>query len=92
MRRPARTPVPLTLDAYLYAPPHLINVMSDVKAIENAVKSLPPQEFAEFRNWFAEFDTAAWDRQIELDLAAGKLDGVLSEAHADYRGGPGREF
>lgn len=58
--------------------------MSDVKSIEDAVKSLPPQDLAEFRRWFAEFDTAAWDRQIEQDLAAGKLDGLLMEAQADY--------
>ncbi len=46
--------------------------MPDVKSIEDAVKSLPPQDLAEFRRWFAEFDTAAWDRQIEQDLAGGQ--------------------
>ena len=66
--------------------------MSDVKSIEDAVKSLRPQDLAEFRLWFAEFDTAAWDRQIEQDLAAGKLDGFLAEAQADYQAGPEREL
>ena len=66
--------------------------MPDVKAIEDAVKSLPPQDFAEFRRWFAEFDAAAWDRQIEEDLAGGKLDELLAQAQADYQAGPVREL
>ena len=66
--------------------------MPDIKAIEDAVKALPPKDLAEFRHWFAEFDAAAWDRQIEQDFAAGKLDGLLIEAQADYRAGAVREF
>lgn len=66
--------------------------MPDVKAIEEAVKSLPPLDFAEFRRWFAEFDSPAWDRQIEEDFAVGKLDDLLSEAQADYQSGPVREL
>ena len=61
--------------------------MSDIKAIEDAVKALPPQQLAEFRRWFAEFDHAAWDRRIEADLAAGKLDALLAEAADDIRHG-----
>ena len=66
--------------------------MPDIKAIEEAVKALPPQELAEFRHWFAKFDAAAWDRQIEQDLAVGKLDGLLAEAQADHRTGAVREL
>ena len=66
--------------------------MSDVKSIEDAVKSLPPQDLAEFRRWFSEFDTATWDRQIEQDLAEGRLDGMLAEAQADYQAIPEREL
>jgi hypothetical protein len=62
--------------------------MSDVKAIESAVRSLPPKELAEFRRWFAEFDSAAWDAQIEEDLSGGKLTSLLSEAQADFASGP----
>lgn len=66
--------------------------MSDVKSIEDAVRSLPPQDLAEFRRWFAEFDTATWDRQIEHDIAQGKLNGLLAEAQADYQAVPEREL
>lgn len=62
--------------------------MTDVKAIEEAVKALPPAEMAEFRRWFAEFDQTLWDAQIEGDLAAGKLDALLAEAAADFDAEP----
>ena len=66
--------------------------MGNIKSIERAVESLPPSELAEFRRWFAEFDAAAWDKQIEQDAASGKLDGLAAEALADYRAGSTREF
>ena len=59
--------------------------MPDVKAIEDAVQSLPPSALAEFRRWFTEFDSAAWDRQIESDILSGKLDTLLAEAEQDFR-------
>ena len=61
--------------------------MADVKTIEKAVEALPSTELAEFRRWFAEFDAAAWDKQIEQDAASGKLDGLAAQALADYRAG-----
>jgi hypothetical protein len=65
--------------------------MGDVKAIERAIEALPPDELAEFRRWFAEYDGAAWDKQIEDDAASGKLDSLAAEALADYRSGARRE-
>ena len=66
--------------------------MADVKALENAVKALPPQDLAEFRRWFAEFDLAAWDDKIEGDVAAGKLDVFLAEAEADFASGESKSL
>lgn len=66
--------------------------MSTIEAIENAVKILPAPELAKFRKWFAEFDAAAWDAQIESDAAAGKLDTLAQEAVAEYRSGSAREI
>lgn len=56
------------------------------------VRNLTPQDFAEFRAWFADFDARVWDHQIEADLKAGKLDGLVAEALADYRAGKAREL
>jgi predicted esterase len=47
---------------------------------------------AEFRRWFAEFDAVSWDRQLEADLSAGKLDALLTEAEDDYRSQPRRSL
>ena len=33
----------------------------------------------------ADFDSAAWDRQLEADASAGKLDALLAEAEEDYK-------
>ena len=65
--------------------------MGDVKSIEKAVEALPPDQLVEFRLWFAEFDAAGWDRQIEADVAQGKLDRLIAEALADCASGSPRE-
>jgi hypothetical protein len=52
---------------------------------------LPAAELAEFRRWFAEFDSAAWDRQIEQDALNGKLDRLATEALEDFASGSSRE-
>ena len=53
--------------------------MNDIRSIEKTIDALPPSEFAGFRRWFAEFDVAAWDKQIEHDAASGKLDAQLKQ-------------
>lgn len=65
----------------------------NVKSIEKAIQGLPPAELAEFRDWFAEFDAANWDRRMEQDAKSGKLDHLVSEALAAYKTGrSSREF
>jgi len=54
--------------------------MSKLESIEKKVSGLSADELAEFRQWFAGFDAAAWDRQIEQDAKAGKLDALADEA------------
>jgi len=61
--------------------------MSTVHEIEDAVRQLTAEERAAFRAWFAEFDAQEWGRQIESDLAAGKLDWLIAEAKADRQAG-----
>lgn len=55
--------------------------------LENAIASLPPTELEKFRAWFIEFDADAWDRQIEDDVAAGRLDALAEEALNDLHEG-----
>jgi hypothetical protein len=58
--------------------------MENAKSIEKAIEAPPSFELAEFRRWFADFDAAAWDTQIEQDAAAGKLNTLAAEALADF--------
>jgi hypothetical protein len=61
--------------------------MSTVEELEAAVQRLSPEERAAFRAWFAEFDANEWDRQLEADVAAGRLDWLADEALADHQAG-----
>lgn len=54
--------------------------MNTLNEIERAISQLSPQELAAFRTWFAEFDSAAWDQQLEADVAAGRLDALAQKA------------
>ncbi len=61
--------------------------MSTVQQLENRVRGLSAEELAAFRSWFAEFDAAEWDRQLEADVSAGRLDWLVEEARRDLREG-----
>lgn len=61
--------------------------MSTVQQLEEAVRQLSEPERTEFRAWFAEFDAAEWDRQLEVDVAAGRLDWLAEEAIGELRAG-----
>jgi len=66
--------------------------MSEVEQLEQRIEKLSPEDLAIFRAWFLEFDARLWDAQIEADAKAGKLDGLINEALADYRAGKAREL
>ncbi len=58
----------------------LINVECDVSGLSS-------EDLAAFRAWFAEFDAAAWDKQIEKDVAEGRLDALAQKALKHLREG-----
>ena len=64
--------------------------MTAVEIAEKQVEELSPRELAQFRHWFIEYDSDAWDEQIEADAAAGKLDAFAKEAIAEYEAGMAR--
>jgi hypothetical protein len=59
--------------------------MTKLEKIEKDVQDLDAVELARFREWFAEFDAANWDAQIEADALAGKLDVLGEKALAAHR-------
>lgn len=66
--------------------------MTTLETLESAIAHLDPAELAQFRQWFAKFDSDAWDTQIEADAAAGKLDALAAEALAEYHVGTAKEI
>jgi len=63
------------------------SIVTKVEQLERDVQALSPQELASFRNWFAEYDWKEWDRRLEADVAAGKLDKLAAEALAELERG-----
>jgi hypothetical protein len=61
--------------------------MSKIEELEQKVKALTREELARFREWFLEFDWAAWDRQLERDVRGGKLDAMAEKALRDHAAG-----
>ena len=63
-----------------------------VQDLEKAIAKLPPDELAELRAWFDDFDAARFDEKIERDAKAGKLDRLADAAVEDFREGRAREL
>lgn len=64
-----------------------MRTVKSVEELELAISQLSATELVEFRRWFAEFDAAAWDSQLEADVAAGRLDALADQALVDFREG-----
>lgn len=58
-----------------------------LQELENAVSKLSPGELSAFSQWFEEFVADAWDRQIEADVRAGRLDAAAEQADEDFEAG-----
>lgn len=70
----------------------MLSCMGTVHEIEAAISKLSRQEFVALRDWFFQFDSVAWDKQFEEDVARGRLDELADEALADVREGRSREM
>jgi hypothetical protein len=58
-----------------------------VEKLELAIQQLPPPELERLATWFAEYQSAEWDRQIEEDVESGRLDHLIERAEADIAAG-----
>jgi hypothetical protein len=61
--------------------------MSTVDEIKAAIEALPETDFAQLRRWLGEKDWQMWDRQLEADSQAGRLDRLIQEARDDVAHG-----
>jgi hypothetical protein len=58
-----------------------------IEELQTAVAQLPAEELDRFSQWFEEFLAEQWDRQIEADILAGRLDAAGRRADEDFEGG-----
>jgi len=61
--------------------------MGRIEKIEQEIQALSPEELAQFRAWFLEYNWAIWDGQIERDAEAGRLDDLATRALRDHAAG-----
>ena len=66
--------------------------MTAMERIKSEVARLSAKERAELARWFLEIEAEAWDREIEADAEAGKLDFLAEEALREYEAGKTREL
>jgi hypothetical protein len=58
-----------------------------VEILEQHIAALDDDSFAKLREWLIEFDQACWDKQIEADSNAGKLDFLINAALREHQSG-----
>ncbi len=57
--------------------------MTALKEIETAIKQLSKNEVLQLAEWLDNYLDDEWDKQIEADLAEGKLDQLIAKVEAD---------
>src|SRR5438105_6805382 len=65
----------------------IIEVMSKVAEIEKALQTIPLNDARKVADWLQNYLDGKWDRQIDADLDAGRLDKLADKAIEDYRAG-----
>jgi hypothetical protein len=66
--------------------------MSKIEQLEREIEKLSRTQLAKFREWFHRHDAAEWDRQIETDAQAGRLDKLADKALAMHKAGKTKEL
>jgi hypothetical protein len=58
-----------------------------VEELEAAIARLSPGDLARLTDWFENFVADQWDRQVEVDILAGRLDAAGRKADEDFEAG-----
>ncbi|HEV7225628.1 MAG TPA: hypothetical protein VGN42_23180 [Pirellulales bacterium] len=64
-----------------------VETAMSLQELEAAVSQLPADELTVFARWFEEYMADIWDRRIESDIEAGRLDDAGRRADADFEAG-----
>ena len=66
--------------------------MTKLEEIEAAVAMLSVEERRKLRAWLNELDERLFDKKIERDAKAGKLDALEAKARENYKAGRVRDL
>ena len=66
--------------------------MARVEELANEIQQLNRHELAALRDWFRKYDSDEWDREIEEDILAGRLESLANEAIAEHKAGRTQEL
>ena len=61
--------------------------MTSISDIQESIRSLPADDYAELRAWMSELDWNRWDDQIDADSKSGSLDFLIDEAASSKQQG-----
>ncbi len=63
------------------------NLPMSVEEIETIISQLSSPELTRLAAWFEEHQANLWDRQIEADALAGRLDALGAQADQEFEAG-----
>ena len=66
--------------------------MSKIDEIKADIEKLPSEECAELFRWLSEKEWESWDKEIEADAEAGRLDFLVREAYEEKSKGTLKEM
>jgi hypothetical protein len=61
--------------------------MTKVEEIKGTIETLPEADKSALKRWLDEVDARIFDDKIERDATSDKLDGLISQARANYKSG-----
>lgn len=64
--------------------------MATLQDIETLIETLDRKDREALRQWMDEYEADEWDRQIERDFLAGKMDAAIDRALKEHREGRSR--
>ena len=66
--------------------------MSKIEELKTDIERLSSEEAAELFRWLSEKEWKSWDREMEADSQAGRLDFLLREARQEKARGTLKEL
>ena len=63
------------------------NQFMSITEIKTIISQLPPTDLADLTEWFEEYQADLWDKQIEEDALAGRLDALATQANQEFDAG-----